>query len=431
MMLKRTVATMLLFAVTASARTCVVRNTESTGQGSLSNCMEQANSAPAITPFLITFSREFRGGGLTIPLNIDSDGKCSGLPSVFNQAAGSAVKEVIIRAPRTQIEGGHLVIDATDPACDQALVFSFGVDVSVKMSNMVVTGGGIGLLVSGASAPNGAIQESVSLDRMTFADAKLYGVLLEDVRDVSVSNSIITGNGGDGFRYLQFYGTGPSYEIKVTSSRFDFNGDEGLDITATVNPGIVKLRESTFTNNADDGLALRAVTSSSGIPTFTPVAQIMACLFNDNGGEGVQSLLFDIEKIIRSEFNGNGDDGMSFVGGTLAYVYKSVFNGNSDDGIDITEADVTLMRLAEFNNNAQWGIELEVVLVEGAPRVATIKEYELVSNLNNGLGSFICNEQIVAAGRSAAGAVTDAVQAKIDASSEEDTNAASMKLGRV
>ncbi len=290
----------------------------------------------------------------------------------------------------------------------------------------VVDGGGTGpaitladrTLVTGFRVQNtgaGGPGVFVNLPVQGLVDVSRVGILGNDATDLTLLANRISGNGtgvllarqGD-FRLvfatnevagsdadgMEIWTAGNSgtCDVFIANSRFDNNGDEGLQIYAsTYDQSLVRIQDSQFLDNGGNGLQISQLdTQQAGTGLFGVRAE-------DNAGAGFDLRTQDNDlyrgAITGSTFSANGDAGLSFfsVNDTLSLleIDNSRFADNDGNGLRV-EANgggtgAVFIANGRFADNGSNGLLLQSADPERL--LLGIEDSSFARNAENGLGA--------------------------------------------
>merc|ERR1712003_30746 len=346
---------------------CTVENTNPSGDGSLFDCIEQADFAPGGTTFDISFSQQLKGE--TIPVLLNPEGtKCLEY-SVNNPDGGFAPSLKLVRIigpPRFLKLGDLITIDATAPACADIFysVFRMGADVSLEMANLRVVGGGTGLSVFGIGEGDFPRAPSVSLTNLVFEDQLDFGINLVDVAPVTVNKVEVTNAGNDAFSYVLEFGVGTEVDLieaSISYCRFSnslFGMFIRLDTGGFLDPvaGRVTVVHTELIDNGHRpveepfgvGFTVLGIEPPGNSTEFDPDLEylVSVTLYDVTATGNADAGVFIISagvKIRRSNLSNNGldrnipdpffDQGLGLASATLLQLSRSRIVGNKGFGI--------------------------------------------------------------------------------------------------
>ena len=219
------------------------------------------------------------------------------------------------------------------------------------------------------------------------------GILLArqgDFRLVFATNEV-AGNDADGME-IWTAGNSGTCDVFIANSRFDNNGDEGLQIYAsTYDLSLVRIQDSQFLDNGGNGLQISQLdTALAGTGLFGVRAE-------DNAGAGLDLRTQDNDAyqaaITGSTFSANGDAGLSFFSVndalSLLEIDSSLFADNDGNGLRV-EANgggtgAVFIANGRFADNGSNGLLLQSADPERL--LLGIEDSSFARNAENGLGA--------------------------------------------
>lgn len=202
---------------------------------------------------------------------------------------------------------------------------------------------------------------------------RVTGDIVGPLPGSTATGDTFNNNAGDGLRVQADNGT--IVLQSITSTTFDSNGENGLNLITT-NLGSITITDplegNAFTNNGLNGLLANA---QSGAINIDLNSTTTASTFNNNGTNGLR-FQTATGGVINTDLagltaNANGDDGISFFlnGGTInvANIQSNIATGNGQDGMSIINSNggvfntdsiggLTPALGNDFSNNTRAGL---------------------------------------------------------------------------
>ena len=286
-----------------------VTNLDDSGDGSLRQAIEDTNATAGFDT--INFDEELRGQTITLTsgeLQITDELTINGLGTDELTVSGNNSSRVFNVNDGNDSAQIDVVIDGltiTDGFTDERLGGS-GIrnseNLTVTNSNISGNEGeGISVIDSGvAEVTNSNISDNGSI-----------GILLSGFGIANVTNSTISGNAGSGINL--FFG-----DVKVTNSIISDNAGGGID---GGKGNITEVTNSIISGNAGLGISL-----------FDFKLDVTNSTISDNGGIGI-TLVRTGADITNSTISDNGDIGIVAVRSSGADITNSTISGNEGGGL--------------------------------------------------------------------------------------------------
>lgn len=219
------------------------------------------------------------------------------------------------------------------------------------------------------------------------------GILLArqgDFRLVFATNAV-AGNATDGLE-IWTAGNSGTCDVFIADSRFENNGDEGLQIYAsTYDQSLVRIQDSQFLDNGGNGLQI------SQLDTLLAGTGLFNLRAADNAGAGLDLRTQDNAlyqgAVTGSTFSANGDAGLSFfsvdAAAALLEIDNSRFADNDGNGLRI-EANgggtgAVFIANGQFEDNGSNGLLLQSA--DSDRLLLGIEDSDFSRNAENGLGA--------------------------------------------
>jgi len=162
---------------------------------------------------------------------------------------------------------------------DGIVINGAGIEVVLKGLTVNGQGGSIGVHYQGGA--------SLTLERCITSNFTANGIRLDAGGTIAVTDTTITGNGGDGISV-----SGPAAAVTITRARIEGNGSDGIRIQAAAD---VTVDRSIVTRNAGTGIDLFFA------GTGTARLAIDASTIADNAGVGVYASANSAASVVQAD----------------------------------------------------------------------------------------------------------------------------------